>query len=181
MAACYFRWVICRRRNVQSKLRIIPVSQFIHELTRYAFLKRNANLSDKTSKMVVRGPNIQFWKWRTYAYSRLAPDLCVSVCTDATWLTWGGAKWTMGIWILNLRRSHVRKMGRIFFSQSLHICPFPQLAPQSHTFLNDETILLPMSPQMYVRKLRGPLWETVMQPKITAVSPWNKWAWATNF
>ena len=44
---------------------------------------------------------------------------------------WEGAKWTAGIGIFNLRRSQVRKRGKIGFNQSL-ICVqhSPRLSPQ---------------------------------------------------
>jgi hypothetical protein len=54
MAACHFRWVTCRRKNVHSKYELYLL--FIHELTRNAILKLNANLSGRTSKLAVRGP-----------------------------------------------------------------------------------------------------------------------------
>ena len=40
--------------------RSVEVYDLYHELAHYALLKRNANLSDKTSKLEVRGLNIQF-------------------------------------------------------------------------------------------------------------------------
>ena len=47
--------------DVQQEGRSVDVmiytyQSFIHELTLYAFLKRNSNLSDKMSKLAVLGP-----------------------------------------------------------------------------------------------------------------------------
>jgi hypothetical protein len=115
MAACHFRWVTCRRKNVHSKYELY----LLFELTRNAILKRRS-----WQCVGLCLPFTQFLKWRAYtdAYSLLAPDVSLrkllrnygSLCRVVNWLTtWEGVKWTLGVWKFNLRRSQVRKMGRI--------------------------------------------------------------------